>query len=234
MAISEIEGLFKEHSRKNNPNIKPDDVCVKILQAFGSDVAFIDAELRRISQSKMNSLPLEDAMAFFTKFAGYHAFFSENELSFMLDSYVRRAGLVELQDLVEAFHRVIRYNPNMQQNASSGQGIHKQADNGGAGATSMMHMHAGGSSFAQFSEDGTSAVAMAASLVRPTHMPNIDDSKVEDLQKGCFIKNRTVRDYFSQAIGASNGTLTKINFINAIKQLGITQWSDSDTENVFN
>ena len=50
VAITEIEGLFKEHSRKSHPNIKPDDVCANILKAFNADVGFIDSELRKISQ----------------------------------------------------------------------------------------------------------------------------------------------------------------------------------------
>ena len=40
-----------------------------------------------------------------------------------------------------------------------------------------------GSGFSQFSEDCTASVAMAANLVRPAHMPNIDDAKIEELQK---------------------------------------------------
>ena len=96
VAITEIEGLFKEHARKQHPNIKPDDVCANILKAFNCDVAYIDSELRRIYQSKMNSLPMEDAMNFFTQFPGFQAFYAENELNVMLDSYVRSQGKVEL------------------------------------------------------------------------------------------------------------------------------------------
>ena len=90
-----------------------------------------------------------------------------------------------------------------------------------------------GSGFSQFSEDCTAAVAMTANLVRPVHMPNIDDTKVEELQKACYNKMRTIKDYFIQARGASQGSLSKTNFINAIVDLGI-KWAEYDTENVFN
>ena len=90
-----------------------------------------------------------------------------------------------------------------------------------------------GSGFSQFSEDCTAAIAMAANLVRPAHMPNIDDTKIEELQKSCYIKMRTIRDYFSQVRGANQGTLSKTNFINAIVDLGL-KWAEYDTENVFN
>ena len=43
----------------------------------------------------MNSLPVEDALQFFTKFRGFQGFYAENEISFLLDSYVRTAGKVE-------------------------------------------------------------------------------------------------------------------------------------------
>lgn len=42
IAITEIEGLFKEHQRRSHPNIRPDDVCAGILRAFNGDAAFIE------------------------------------------------------------------------------------------------------------------------------------------------------------------------------------------------
>ena len=74
-----------------------------------------------------------------------------------------------------------------------------------------------GGGFSAFSEDCTAAVAMAANLVRPTHMPNIDDAKVEELQKACYIKGQTIKDYFSLHQFAMQGALTKANFIDALK-----------------
>lgn len=50
VSITEIECLFKEHTRRNNPNLRPEIVCEKIIMAFNGDVNYIDSELRQIMQ----------------------------------------------------------------------------------------------------------------------------------------------------------------------------------------
>ena len=47
-------------------------------------------------------------------------------------------------------------------------------------------------SFAGFSEDGTSAVKKVNLLTKPTYNPNIEPNLIEDLQKACFIQQKTV------------------------------------------
>ena len=42
LSITDIEGLFKEHSRKQNPNINPDEVILQIIIAFAGDTSFIE------------------------------------------------------------------------------------------------------------------------------------------------------------------------------------------------
>ena len=61
-------------------------------------------------------LPLEDAIRFFEKFAGFQNFYSEEEIAFTLDSYVRSAGKVELEDFKMTLHRLMRANVNMRPN----------------------------------------------------------------------------------------------------------------------
>ena len=96
----------------------------------------------------------------------------------MVDTFVRTAGRIELSDLVEALNRVLRYTPNLRYDPMR-EGIHKQhmASMSGAGVESWTPLI----SFSQFSEDGTTAVLNAASLVRPAHLPKIEQVKIEDL-----------------------------------------------------
>ena len=51
LSITAIEGLFKEHARKQNPNLKPDTVCAEILRAFNCDISFIENQLRSMSMN---------------------------------------------------------------------------------------------------------------------------------------------------------------------------------------
>lgn len=51
-------------------------------------------------------------------------------------------------------------------------------------------------SFSTFSEDGTETFKNAKFAQRPAILPRIDDIKVVDLQKACFIHGLTVLDYF--------------------------------------
>lgn len=85
----------------------------------------------------------------------------------------------------------------------------------GAGAESWTPIH----SFSQFSQDGTFAASNASQLARPTHLPNIDSGKIAELQKGCFVNSRTVKDYFASMQGARDGVLSKNIFLNALDQL---------------
>ena len=75
VAITEIEGLFKEHMRRSHPQIQPRDVCASIIRAFNGDVAFIERELQAIANVNMMVLSSDDAMRFFSKFQGYQAFY---------------------------------------------------------------------------------------------------------------------------------------------------------------
>ena len=69
-------------------------------------------------------LPLEDAIRFFEKFAGFQNYYQEEEIAFTLDSYVRSAGKVELEDFKMTLHRLVRANANMRPNHSE-QGLHQ-------------------------------------------------------------------------------------------------------------
>ena len=45
MPITEIEGLFKEHIRRNNTHIQPKEIVAAVIRAFNGDIAFIEREL---------------------------------------------------------------------------------------------------------------------------------------------------------------------------------------------
>ena len=79
---------------------------------------------------------------------------------------------------------MLRGNPNIQKNPNS-QGIHQSGGPGGRQGTGDS---GNSSSFANFSEDGTASIAMVATLVRPTNLPSIDDAKVAEMQKACFLR----------------------------------------------
>ena len=134
----------------------------------------------------------------------------------MVDSFTRSAGKIELSELVEALNRVLRYTPNLKPDPLK-EGIHKQQMDqiSGAGVESWTPIH----SFSQFSEDGTSAVANVTNLVRPGHLPNIEETKIEELQKGCFVNARTVKDFFAAVKGTRDGVLSKNIFFNALDEL---------------
>ena len=75
-------------------------------------------------------------------YPGYEKFYQEEELMFMIDTFIRAAGRVELSELVEALNRVLRYTPNLKADPMI-MGIHKlnaiQAT--GAGAESWTPIH---------------------------------------------------------------------------------------------
>ena len=123
--ITEIEGLFKEHNRRNQPNIRPDDVCASILKAFNGDAVFIEQQLRQMSQQNMNVLSDELTLRFFQMYPGYQQYYQEDELAFFVDTFTRAAGRIELSELVEALNRVLRYTPNLKADPTR-EGIHKK------------------------------------------------------------------------------------------------------------
>ena len=45
ISITDIEGLFKEHSRRSHSNIRPDEVCTRVIKAFNGDLNFIETQL---------------------------------------------------------------------------------------------------------------------------------------------------------------------------------------------
>ena len=57
-------------------------------------------------------------------------------------------------------------------------------------------------SFAQFPENGTASAQHAATLRRPSRLPQILEQRITDLQKACFVKARTVKAYFESVDGA--------------------------------
>jgi len=71
IALTEVESLFKEHSRKAHPNIRPTDVASNIIRAFNGDVNYIENSLRSVMSMNANILPLEEALRVFTKYTGY-------------------------------------------------------------------------------------------------------------------------------------------------------------------
>ena len=114
--VTEVEGLFKEHSRRSHPNVVPSGVAANILKAFNGDIAFIERELSAIKSTNLGALPQEDTLRFFTKFPGFQSFYSEEELSVIVDFHIRSSGRVELQDFMSELNRALQMNMNLQPN----------------------------------------------------------------------------------------------------------------------
>lgn len=135
-------------------------------------------------------------MGFFERFPGSQAFYQQHELSFLLDSHVRNAGRVEFNDLIDMLKRTIQINKALAPNRNK-KGIHQSVGKGDfEGPASSM------SSFANFSEDGTSAVNRVSTAIRPKRTPNIEIKLIEDLQKACFVIGRTVEEFFTDSRGS--------------------------------
>ena len=107
----------------------------------------------------------------------------------MIDFFVKSAGRLELREFIDTMNNVIHAQPNLRGNPAA-QGIHQMGTGSqpGAGQESWTPLQ----SFANFSEDGTATVKNAAFMVRPASLPGIDERKVEDLQKACFVSALTV------------------------------------------
>ena len=110
-------------------------------------------------------------------YPGYQKFYQEEELMFMVDSFTRSQSKVEQSELIEALNRVLRYTPHLKADPLI-TGIHiANAYAPGAGVESWTPIQ----SFTQFSEDGTSSAQNATNLVRPHHLPKIEEVKIEEL-----------------------------------------------------
>ena len=229
VAITDIESLFKEFNRRSHPTISSAQVCSGVLKAFNGDVQFIDGELQSITNQNGGILPTEETVRFFTKYNGWQSFYGEDEIHVFVDSFMLGAGKVAKNQLIEALYNQLRLSPNLQPNPQQ-MGIHRMgvSNTSGPGAESHTPLR----SFDQFSEDGTKSVETAYNLVPFKTLPRISDQNIEELQKACFIRARTVREYFAGVHGVRDEHMTLTHFQNGLDDLGLT-WSRQDVEDAF-
>ena len=124
--ITEIEGLFKEHIRRNNTHIQPKEIVAAVIRAFNGDIAFIERELQALAQRNMNNLSDEEATRFFKKFHGYTNHYTDQDLVVLVDFYVKSAGRFELHEFIDAMNAVFSTNQSVRPNPQM-QGIHMMA-----------------------------------------------------------------------------------------------------------
>lgn len=76
-----------------------------------------------MSQQNANILTDEMVTRFFQMYPGYQQYYQESELMFVIGTFSRAGGRVELSELNETLTRVLRYTPHLKADPLK-QGIH--------------------------------------------------------------------------------------------------------------